>query len=73
MTFECKQCGKCFHQAEQLRIHERVHTGEKPFECKHCGKCFSQAGNLRKHEILHTGVKPHECISVAKGLVKQYT
>ena len=30
--YECKQCSKCFSQAERLRTHERVHTREKPFE-----------------------------------------
>ena len=64
--YECKQCGKCFSQAESLRNHEIVHTGEKPYECKQCGKCFSRAGSLRTHERVHTGEKPYECKQCGK-------
>ena len=63
---KCKQCGKCYSQAENLRRHKRVHTGEKPYKCKQCGKCFSEAGNLREHERVHTGEKPHECKQCGK-------
>ena len=63
---DCKQCGKCFSRAGDLRRHETVHTGEKSYECKECGKCFSESGNLRKHERAHTGEKPHECKQCGK-------
>ena len=28
VPLNCKQCGKCFSEAGNLRIHERIHTGE---------------------------------------------
>ena len=46
--FECKQCGKRFSQAGNLRVHE-----SKPFERKQCGECLSIAGNLTLHERVH--------------------
>ena len=66
MSLQCKKCGKCFSVAGDLKIHERVHTGEKSHECKQCGKGFSQAGDLRKHERVHTGEKPYECKQCGK-------
>ena len=51
---ECKTCNRRFHDASNLKVHEKTHIGLKPFQCKICGKCFSQTSNLKSHEITHT-------------------
>ena len=63
---KCLLCGKCFSDARELTMHERVHTREKTYECKQCGKSFNEAGTLRTHEIVHTGEKPYECKQCGK-------
>ena len=53
--YECKQCGKYFSQAGNLRRHERVHTREKRYKCKPIGKSFLNSKGVKKHEKAQEG------------------
>ncbi|XP_053339466.1 zinc finger protein 239 isoform X2 [Clarias gariepinus] len=58
---QCRLCGKIFRRISDVRIHERVHSGERPYLCHYCGNKFKQKGHLRTHIRIHTGEKPFMC------------
>ncbi|CAK8681877.1 unnamed protein product [Clavelina lepadiformis] len=45
----CQFCGKSCYNASDLKVHIRIHTGEKPFQCKICDKAFSDKSNYIRH------------------------
>lgn len=50
----CEICHQRYSRRDNLRTHQRVHSGEKPFQCKYCNTPFRWVSALRNHEALHT-------------------
>jgi len=58
---KCDICGKGFTTGAYVKIHKRIHTGEKPFKCEICGKLFYRKGERTSHMRMHTGERPFKC------------
>ncbi len=74
----CFECEKTFITSDQLKIHERIHTGENTVSLLHCMRDvfttatmrFSQSEHLKTHERIHTGEKLYECDQCGKSFTQ---
>jgi hypothetical protein len=48
----CGLCGKQISK-KSMKVHERVHTGEKPFSCTYCQMKFKQKTHVK---VIYLGV-----------------
>ena len=60
-SLNCQYCNKKLSTPQTVKIHEKIHTGEKLFSCRHCKKEFRLFQSLKNHERTHTGEKPYSC------------
>lgn len=53
--FPCEYCPRRFKNQTQLKMHTRLHTGEKPFGCSSCDERFIRRDYLKRHLIKCNG------------------
>ncbi|XP_059044901.1 zinc finger protein 184-like [Achroia grisella] len=60
-TDKCSFCDYKASNAEQVKIHERLHTGEKPYVCKECSTGFHRKSSYLQHIAIHLPEKNVQC------------
>lgn len=70
--FGCEFCDKRCITKNDLKIHRRSHTNEKPYKCSYegCDKAYKTQSAVTKHFRVHTGEKPYKC--AYEGCNKSY-
>ncbi|XP_030752796.1 zinc finger protein 93-like [Sitophilus oryzae] len=61
----CNVCGKTIVR-DNITIHMRRHTGEKPFKCDRCPMAFVRSSLLAEHKRVHSNESPYQCLYCQK-------
>ncbi|XP_068627718.1 uncharacterized protein [Battus philenor] len=70
----CKDCDKGFYTAAALKIHRRVHSGDRPCACDECGRSFRQRSDLKYHKAsIHSDQKHFKCEFCNKEFARRYS
>ncbi|XP_052828547.1 zinc finger protein 239 [Octopus bimaculoides] len=69
--YSCDICNKTLTRRDHLKVHKRIHTGERPFKCPTCGFAFARNDHLVRHIRIHSNQKLFTCDICNKALSRR--
>ena len=64
--FSCEICGKEFKLKSSLKVHQLIHSSERPFKCNICDKSYKISIELKNHMKKHNDAFEYSCEFCAK-------
>ncbi|XP_035215165.1 zinc finger protein 585A-like [Stegodyphus dumicola] len=65
-SYICDTCNRPFIRRDYLKLHLRIHSGERPYICEVCNRGFTQKSALNTHLRIHTNEYPYQCTICGK-------
>ncbi|XP_066252713.1 gastrula zinc finger protein XlCGF26.1-like [Euwallacea similis] len=66
----CTLCGKRYKNYNNLILHMRTHSGERPLKCEICYRTFALPSSLHRHKLIHKA-RQFECNICGKRFNQQ--
>ncbi|XP_023939878.2 zinc finger protein 320 isoform X2 [Bicyclus anynana] len=70
-NFKCDKCNHACTNANQLKLHKKIHEEEKPFSCDVCKKSFKTKGYVSIHMLMHSNVRPYVCPHCGRSFTRK--